>query len=271
MHYRHAFHAGNFADLWKHVILLASLDALSRKPAPWAYLDTHAGAGLYRLGGEAATRTGEWREGIGRLRARADAPQSVARYLQAVAAAGEGHYPGSPWLAMHAARDGDRLMFCEQQAEVCAALRELAGARAAVHARDGYGADALLPPAEKRGLVLIDPPFERRDEFAAVADFIARGRRRFAHGVYLAWYPLKHRYEAERMVRRVARDAGKPVLNAMLRVGRPAEGRMRGCGMLLVNPPYGLDETLAAPLQWLATQLAQDAGAGCSLEWVAPA
>ena len=174
MHYRHAFHAGSFADLWKHVILLATLDALNRKPAPWAYLDTHAGAGLYGLYDDAATRTGEWRDGIGRLADVDDAPSPVARYLDAVAAAGPGVYPGSPWLALHAARDNDRLLFCEQVPEVYAALRAVATGRAAVHQRDGYGADALLPPVEKRGVVLIDPAFERRDEYVAVADFIAR-------------------------------------------------------------------------------------------------
>jgi len=222
VHYRHSYHAGNFADVFKHVLLVGLLAGLKRKDKPWCFVDTHAGAGDYDLGGEGATRTGEWRDGVGRLEqegAAADAPELVAEYLRLLRAArGQGaaeHYPGSPQFARAMARADDRLVLCEKVPEVAAELRRsLRGdPRAVVHVRDGYEAHALLPPAEKRGLVLIDPPFERTDELDAIADFIAKSVERFAGGIYAAWYPIKNRHLVSRCVRRVSRETGKPVLN----------------------------------------------------------
>ena len=264
MHYRHSYHAGNFADVFKHVVLCALLGALGRKDKPWCYLETHAGAGAYDLAGEGATRTGEWRDGIGRLFAnRADEGGPLARFLDVVSGLnGTGalqHYPGSPLFAQAFAREGDRLVFCEKVPEIAAELREnLRGERrATVHLRDGHEAHALLPPAEKRGLVLIDPPFERADEFDAAAELVEKSLKRFAQGVYAVWYPLKNRHAASRFERRVARACAEPPLRFALETGAAGEGQMRACAVLVVNAPYGIADELAPAGRRLARELAQ--------------
>lgn len=233
VHYRHSYHAGNFADVFKHVLLVGLLGALNRKDKPWCYLETHAGAGDYDLGFEGAGRTGEWREGIGRLGEAAGAPELVAEYLRLVAAArAQGspeHYPGSPQFARAMARSQDRLVLCEKVPEVAAELKaSLHGdRRAAIHLRDGYEAHALLPPAEKRGLMLIDPPFERSDELDAIAELIGKSVGRFAGGIYAAWYPVKNPHLVSRFVRRVAKDTARPVLNLEFDNGAEAEDEIR--------------------------------------------
>jgi len=233
VHYRHSYHAGNFADVFKHVLLVGLLGALSRKDKPWCYLETHAGAGDYDLGFEGASRTGEWREGIGRLGDATGAPEMVAEYLRLIAAArSQGsaeHYPGSPQFARALARPDDRLVLCEKVPEVAAELKSsLRGdRRAAIHLRDGYEAHSLLPPAEKRGLVLIDPPFERTDELDAIADLIQKSAARFAGGIYAAWYPVKNPHLVSRFARRVAKDTAKPVLNLELDNGAEADDEIR--------------------------------------------
>jgi 23S rRNA (adenine2030-N6)-methyltransferase len=233
VHYRHSYHAGNFADVFKHVLLVGLLGALNRKDKPWCYLDTHAGAGDYDLGFEGANRTGEWREGIGRLGEAAGAPELVAEYLRLVAAARASgnpeHYPGSPQFARALARPDDRLVLCEKVPEVAAELKSsLRGdRRAAIHLRDGYEAHALLPPAEKRGLMLIDPPFERTDELDAIAELIGKSVARFAGGIYAAWYPVKNAHLVSRFARRVAKDTAKPVLNLGFDNGAEADDEIR--------------------------------------------
>jgi 23S rRNA (adenine2030-N6)-methyltransferase len=263
MHYRHAFHAGNFADAFKHVVLCGLLGALSRKDKPWCYVETHAGAGAYDLSGEGATRTGEWREGIGRLFGAAAAPPLVESWLDVVRGLnGTGalrHYPGSPLFAQSCARESDRLVLCEKLPAVAADLKaNLAGERrAVVHVRDGYEAHALLPPAEKRGLVLVDPPFERPDEFTAVGDLFEKCLKRFVAGVHAAWYPLKNRHAAERFERRVARMCAEPPLRLALETGAPGEGQMRACAVLVANAPFGFAEAFDPAGRWLARALAQ--------------
>jgi 23S rRNA (adenine2030-N6)-methyltransferase len=263
MHYRHSYHAGNFADVFKHAVLCALLAALSRKDKPWCYLETHAGAGAYDLAGQGAARTGEWRDGIGRLAGAAGAPPAVQFVLDAVAGVnGTGalrHYPGSPLFAQACAREHDRLVLCEKVPEVAAELREnLRGERrAAVHCRDGYEAYALLPPAEKRGLLLLDPPFERPDEFDAAAELVEKSLARFAGGVYAAWYPLKNRHAAARFERRVARACDTPPLRLALETGAAGEGQMRACAVLVANPPFGFAEAFTPAGRWLARALAQ--------------
>jgi 23S rRNA (adenine2030-N6)-methyltransferase len=271
VHYRHSYHAGNFADVFKHVLLTGLLLALNRKDKPWCYYDTHAGTGDYDLGGEGAERTGEWREGVGRLDDETGAPQLAAEYLrllrEARARRGERHYPGSPQFACALARSEDRLVLCEKVPEVAAALRQsLRGdPRVAIHLRYGYEAHALLPPAQKRGLVLIDPPFERTDEFEAIAGLIEKSAARFAGGVCAAWFPVKDAHRASRFVRRVARDTARPVLDLRFDTGESAEGQMHACGLLVVNPPFGFEPAAAAALQWLQPRLAQGPRAGCSV------
>lgn len=265
MHYRHSYHAGNFADVFKHVVLCGLLAALNRKDKPWCYLETHAGAGAYDLEGEGASRTGEWREGIGRLHDLGEAPPPLQAFLDTVRGLnGTGalrHYPGSPLFAQAFAREHDRLVFCEKVPEVLADLREnLRGERrAAVHHRDGYEAHALLPPTEKRGLVLVDPPFERPDEFQAAATLVEKSLARFAGGIYATWYPLKNKHAAGRFERHVARLCAEPPLRLTLETGAPGEGQMRGCAVLVVNPPFGFEREFQPAGALLARRLAQGA------------
>jgi len=246
MHYRHGFHAGNFADVFKHAVLCGLADALNRKDKPWCYLETHAGAGAYALDSAAAARTQEWKEGIGRLQ-KLDAPEPLATCLRiARQFNGDGalrRYPGSPLFIRALARPTDRLVLCEKVPEIAALLREtLAGdRRVTVHQRDGYEAHSLLPPAEKRGLVLVDPPFEHPQEFGLAHEFLQRALPRFPGGVFAVWYPLKNRHAAARFERRAAELAAKEPLRLALETGAPGEGQMRACAVLVLNPPFGFD------------------------------
>lgn len=276
MHYQHRYHAGNFADVLKHLALCSLLQHLGRKPKPWFYLDTHAGAGLYDLRDEAAQRTAEFRDGIGRLDDVTEAPAPVLEYLQAVRACrGDAAqaYPGSPLLALHRARAGDRLAFCEPVAPVCAELRAVVQAHsgaglAAVHERDGYGAHGLLPPPEKRGLVLVDPPYERSDEYEAVSEFALQALTRFSTAILALWYPVKNQHLASGFRRRLALRLNRPALDLRLAVGPPRDGVMRACGLVVINPPYGFAADMAAALPWLAPRLALEPGHGQELSWL---
>lgn len=267
MHYRHRFHAGNFADVFKHVLLCGLLTALNRKDKPWFFLDTHAGAGLYDLLGADPARTGEWQDGIARIWDGAQSPPpAVAEYLRFLRLfqgrdGGLRLYPGSPALAAKLARPGDRLALCERTAEVAEELRyAMSGVEnAAIHVRDGYESLGLLPPAEKRGLVLIDPPFEAVDEFDRIAAWLDSALSRFAHGVYAIWYPLKNGHASARFLRRVRRDADRPALVCSLETGAPGIGQMRACGLLVLNPPFGFEAQARDALHWLAPRLAQGA------------
>lgn len=274
MHYRHRFHAGNFADLFKHALLCGLLAALSRKDKPWCYLETHAGAGRYDLGGADATRTGEWRDGIGALweaPAGTAWPEPLATCLSQVRALNPDgrlrHYPGSPLFARALARPGDRLVLCERVPEVASQLRECLGRdrRVVLHQRDGYEAAALLPPPERRGLVLVDPPFEQPDEFDAAAEFVREAHARFSGGVIALWYPLKNRHAAARCLRRLARTDA-PGLSVEFETGARGEGQMRACGLAVLNPPFGFAESVAPALQVLVKELALGPTAGYRVE-----
>jgi 23S rRNA (adenine2030-N6)-methyltransferase len=275
MNYRHAFHAGNHADVLKHVALLALCDALLAKPAPVFALDTHAGRGLYALSGEAARRTAEADDGVAKLeasRAAAGFAPAIERYLGAIESCRGAHgadaYPGSPWLLAHALRDDDRIACCELQEEEAAALRHAFhfDPRVAVHRRDGYAAmKALLPPNIEgrryaRGLVLVDPPYEAQlAEFDMALAALKEGIARWPQGVFALWYPVKQR----RALQPFLRAAGKLATKAGggLRVEllvRPDDSplRMNGSGMLLLNPPWRIEATLAPALVQLHALLA---------------
>lgn len=275
MHYRHHYHAGNFADVFKHLLLIGLIQALNRKDKPWFFLDTHAGAGHYDLRHDIAAKTAEWRDGIGRLVGMSSADPVLAEYLKL--AGNLAQYPGSPLIAAALARPGDRLGLCEKVPEVAEqlerTLRSLPRAEHkpadwAVHLRDGYEAASLLPPKEKRGLVLIDPPFERTDEFDAIADLIASAQGRFAQAQITAWYPVKNRFAADRFVRRVARDSARPVLDIRFDNGEPAEGQMHVCGMLVMNPPFRLLESLQPAFDEMRRHLALGPGAAVASQWL---
>jgi 23S rRNA (adenine2030-N6)-methyltransferase len=277
MHYRHSYHAGNFADVFKHVLLCGLFAALNRKEKPWFYLDTHAGAGIYDLSSEGAMRTEEWRQGIERVFKLTDAPEPLATYLRIVretqqeadgGAQGPLLYPGSPLIARALARENDRIVLCERVVDVALELKRMVriDPRVHIHLRDGYETYSLLPPEEKRGVVLIDPPFERADEFDAIQTFLAEALARFAGGVYAVWYPLKNRYVARHFVRHVSRSAMRPVLNIQFETGAPAQGQMHACGFLIVNPPYRFEVDVNESLRCVFRELAQSGTARIRVE-----
>ena len=253
MHYRHAYHAGNFADVFKHVLLCGLLQAIARKDKPWMYLETHAGAGLYDLSGEAAGKTAEWRDGIGRLKDVREGPEALMSFMACVRAQKAQRYPGSPLFAQ--ASGQPRLVLCEKVPEVWFDLKSRISAE--IHQRDGYEAHALLPPKEKRGLILVDPPFEARDEFERISGFLGHAVERFRSGVYAVWYPLKNRHEAQRFLRRCQRDLPVPALNIEFENGAAGEGQMRACGLLILNPPFRFAQDMEPALKVLVKKLAQ--------------
>ncbi|MGH8215138.1 MAG: 23S rRNA (adenine(2030)-N(6))-methyltransferase RlmJ [Rhodanobacteraceae bacterium] len=277
MNYRHAFHAGNFADVFKHAILLALLDALTAKDKPLCYFDTHAGRGAYRLDDAEALKTGEWRNGIGRLSDVSNPPAPLRRYLELVRACnadgGLRVYPGSPILAAQALRAGDRLVLCETQDDEAAALRDRFrdDRRAHVHKRDGYAAlNALVPPRERRGLVLIDPPFEAQEgEFTAIEAALGKAQARWPDGVYAVWYPIKSHRTITPFHRHLSKGGFERVLVAELMVW-PDDSplRLNGCGMLIANPPWQIDKALADLLPALHAVLAQSPRASQRVRWL---
>ena len=257
MNYRHAYHAGNFADCMKHALLLWLLRAMARKPAPFAVLDTHAGTGAYDLASDEAQRTSEAANGILRL---LDAPPpALADYVGLVQSLGL--YPGSPKLVRAVLRPDDRLICCELHPEDYGHLRRRFGRdrQVTVHLRDGYEAlTGLLPPAQKRGLVLIDPPYEATDEFDRVVAGLRSGTARFAGGVFAAWYPVKHRAPV-RAFHTALRDSGLRDLVAVeLLLREPLDAaRLNGCGLVVINPPWQFEQEAAPILQGLLDRLGQ--------------
>ena len=278
MNYRHAFHAGNHADVLKHVVLLAIVEALRRKAAPFFVLDSHAGRGRYLLQGEHSDKTGEARAGIFRLLVLGNLPGAVQRYLKRVQADNPVgalvNYPGSPMLLAQSMREDDRLAACELQPDEARALELLfrGDARVQVQARDGYAAvKALLPPKEKRGFVLIDPPYEaQEEEYPRILGALADGLQRWPTGCYAVWYPIKLRRSLNAFMRKVAELPCKSILRAELLV-RPDDSplRLNGSGMLVLNPPWKLDQELAGALPVLAKLLSDGEGEGSSrLDWL---
>lgn len=258
MNYRHALHAGNFADCLKHALLVWLQAALQRKPGAVFFLDTHAGIGQYDLEGSEAQRTGEYRMGITRL---ANPPLELADYVGLVDRLDL--YPGSPALIRARMRPQDRLACCELHPEDAAVLRRRFGrdAQVAVHERDAWEAlRALLPPtprdALKRALVLIDPPFEAPDEFARLAEGLVRGHGRFPTGVFAAWYPIKH-LAPPRGFHLALRQSGlRDIITAELWMREPLDAsRLNGCGLAVINPPYGFEQAAEAILAALLLRL----------------
>ncbi|WP_198376459.1 23S rRNA (adenine(2030)-N(6))-methyltransferase RlmJ [Neoroseomonas rubea] len=273
MNYRHAFHAGNHADCLKHALLVWLLGALARKPAPFAVLDTHAGRGMYDLSAEEAQRTGEAAKGALRLAEVREGP--LAPYLEALHAQGfPTRYPGSPALVRAALRDGDRLMCCELHPEDHAALRAhfARDRQVAVHRRDAWEAiRALTPFPERRGLVLMDPPFEREEEFARLAEAIIALNHRFRAAIVAAWYPVKHRAPVRDFHDALKASAVRDVVAAELWLREPTDPRrLNGSGLLVVNPPFGFEAAAGEMLAGLLAALESEAGAGLSVLRVTP-
>lgn len=306
MNYRHQYHAGNFADVLKHAALLHLLGALQAKEKGILYLDTHAGRGGYDLAaaanGSSQARAPEWPDGIGRLLGRADLPPVLAEYVAAVrtfdavartggavvgdvvSASAEGgrddestprFYPGSPRLAVACLRPQDRAVLCERQPEEAAALaEELAGLRrVSVQVMDGYTAvRAMLPPPERRALVLIDPPFEARDEWTSIVTALGDGLVRLPGGTFAVWYPLTARARVDVFYRKLLAIPNLPPSYTLeLLIGGEEAGlRIWGCGLLVINPPWGSARPLDAMARWLAPVLAQAEGATGGVHWLVP-
>jgi 23S rRNA (adenine2030-N6)-methyltransferase len=281
MNYRHAYHAGNFAEVVKHATLARAVAHLREKPAAFRILDTHAGAGLTDLAGPEASRTGEWRDGIGRLRAGSldgRVRTLLAPYLEAIEACNpDGRlvvYPGSPVLVRSWLRSQDRLLACELEPGAASALthRMRSDPRVKVVTIDGWTAlDAYLPPKERRGAVLIDPPFEEPGEFARLADGLARAHRKWATGTYLAWYPIKDPRDSDAFGRKLARTGIPKVLRVELTVApeRAAE-RLAGTGLIVINPPWTLEAELGVLLPALAEVLSREHPATFRLDRLTP-
>lgn len=251
MNYRHVYHAGNFADVVKHLALIAILQYLQRKPAPIAVIDTHAGRGAYDVRGEEAVRTGEAAAGIGRLATLAATEQQPPLRTYLDLAANRPDYPGSPLIAARLLRPQDRLVAIEKHpeeaAQLAAVLRPFRRVKA-VEA-DGYAKlSGLLPPPERRGVVLIDPPFEQPDEFPQCAHVIADAHRRFATGHFLIWFPVKSPAEAMRFCAEVQACGPKSMLRVDTTLTAAAEGKLPRSGLLLINPPYGFETAMRAAL-----------------------
>lgn len=279
MNYRHAFHAGNFGDVLKHVVLLELLAALHRKPNPVHLLDSHAGIGLYDLSSSEAQRGGEYRLGIAAVLADPAAGRILPAYLAALqdlnpdlkpGGSGLQQYPGSPWLLRRSLRADDRLALCELHPQDAETLKRNIGRdpRIAIHHRDGFAAlKALLPPTPRRGLALIDPAFEAKDEFATLAKAVQAAHKRWATGLLAVWYPIKDQHGIDTWKAGLAGGLGAETLAVELCI-RPAREakQMNGCGLVIVNPPWQLAETLAPMLDFLKGRLAREAGATAGIE-----
>ena len=283
--YRHGFHAGNHADVLKHCVLTQLLDYLNQKPAPYMVIDTHAGAGVYQLDSDYATKSGESDEGVALLWGRDDAPAAVNEYLQIIRdmnpAGRLRHYPGSPFLAERLMRDQDRLRVFEMHPTDSKLLAEnfrkleahaaangqksnARGTRVQLQRANGFaGLKALLPPPSRRGLVLMDPSYEDKDDYRKVKLAIEDAQKRFATGTYAIWYPVLGRLESQQLPERLKRVAASEWLNVTLTVAGPTaqEQGLRSSGMFIINPPWTLEATLKEVMPWLTQVLAKDEGA----------
>lgn len=279
MNYRHAFHAGNFADVLKHAVLAALLLRMRVRPKPLCYLETHSGAGFYALDAPAARRSREADDGILRLLDAAPRSAALEAYLRIVAALPENHerlrvYPGSPMVAAALLAEEDRLVLTEVVPEEAEALRRLFrhDPRVSVHCRDGWEAvGALLPPTPRRGLLFIDPPYEAPEDFRRVATALERARRRWPVGVLAAWYPIKDRRSLHSFYRALDLPALGGVLRAELSV-RPDDnpGGLNGSGMVIASPPWGLERDLRELLEELWPMLGQEGAPRPRVDWISP-
>src|SRR5690242_7364399 len=276
--YRHLFHAGNFADVFKHALLTRLIVLLTQKDKPLCYLDTHAGTGSYDLSHEWAQKLAEYKEGIGRIWTREDVPEVLSPYLRIVRAhnrtAQLRFYPGSPLIARQLLRPTDRMVLVELNKEDCGRLeRAMAGEpRARVVNDDGFHAlKAYLPPLERRGLVLIDASFDRAHEFERLTQALQLATKRFATGVYALWYPLMDPPAMHQFERDLAATGVRRILQVELSVWGPHwRASLRGCGMIVVNPPYGFEQQAKATVDWLLPVLREDEDAGVRVRWLVP-
>jgi 23S rRNA (adenine2030-N6)-methyltransferase len=288
--YRHAFHAGNHADVLKHVVTLELLRYLGQKDAPCMYIDTHAGAGVYALDSTYAAKNAEYETGIARLWDRTDLPPPLARYVQLVKEMNPSgrmrYYPGSPYCADKTMREQDRLRLFELHPSEIRILEEnfrkveahaaaqgqrpsARGKRVMVHRGDGFeGLKALLPPPSRRGLVLIDPPYEDKNDYRRVKDTVKDALSRFATGTYAIWYPVLQRMESRQLPEKLKQLPAQGWLHVTLTISTPAPDGfgLHSSGMFVINPPWTLETTLREIMPYLVAVLGTDSGARFTLE-----
>ena len=274
--YRHAFHAGNHADVLKHLVLVQLTRYLCQKEKPFWYIDTHSGAGAYALDSGYAAKLAEYKDGVGRLWGRTDLPKPLADYVDLVRRLNSDRrllvYPGSPHFALWTMRDQDRLRLFELHSKDARLLQENfkdAGKQVIVDPTDGFaGLKALLPPAPRRSLVLIDPSYEEKQDYDRVFKALKEALSRFPGGTYMLWYPQLTRLDAHELPGRLKNLPAKSWLHVTLRVKEPAKDGfgMHGSGLFVLNPPWTLHDTLAGVMPYLVSALGLDGGAGFSLE-----
>lgn len=287
MNYRHQFHAGNFADVMKHVLLLQLLRALQQKEKGFLYLDTHAGRGSYDLSsaaqGDSRSRTPEWPNGIGQVWTQTSLSAPLMEYVHLVRQFDRDRgnrdelprfYPGSPWIARLLARPQDRLALCEKQPQEFTALSEefRFSPRTTVQAIDGYVAvRAMLPPQERRALVLIDPSYEAQDEFSRVLGALREGLARLPGAVFALWYPLTERAGVGEFLSELKASGPPPTLLLSLMIASErGEGKLRGCGLVIINPPWKFEVAAEPLLQEMSGLLRQVAADGAEVRWLVP-
>lgn len=276
--YRHSFHAGNHADVLKHIVQTLIIESLKEKEKPFLYLDTHAGAGRYQLTNAHATRTGEYLEGIARLWQQEEVPELILPYLEAVGSLNTSdelrYYPGSPLLAAKLLREQDLLMLTELHPTDFPLLRTefSRDKRVRVCQEDGFGQlKSKLPPASRRGFALIDPPYELKQDYSAVVKGIVEGYKRFATGTYAIWYPVVHRQQIKRMLKELEATGIRKILQIELAVKPDSDQLgMTASGMIVINPPWKLASQMASILPWLHKTLVPEGTGHTLVEWVVP-
>jgi len=274
--YRHSFHAGNFADVLKHLVQVLLLEALQQKPTPFVYHDTHSAAGRYNLRDKTSEKTGEYKDGIAKVWLRDDLPEAMESYIDIIQSLNPNgvlqHYPGSPLVAKSMIGKTQRMELTELHPTDLALLeQEFAGDRKVrIQKIDGYkGIQAMLPPPQRRALVLIDPPYELKTEHDDAIRGIVAAHKRFATGIYALWYPVVSRAQVERFCEKFKQQGIRKILRVELNIKQDTnEYGMTGTGMIIVNPPWKLEQQLRDTLPWLLKHLGQDSKANFKIEWL---
>lgn len=265
MNYRHTYHAGNFADVFKHIVLVGLIECLLRKDTPFCYVDTHAGIGRYDLQDSTTQKSHEYIDGIQKIFSLTEPmiPPLIQAYLAKVMQLNPSgqlrYYPGSPYFVQSLLRAHDRMILSELHPDDVRTLKQVLATdrRIAIHHQDGYQSlKAFLPPKERRGLVLIDPPYEQTNEFALLADKLILALKRWETGIYAIWYPIKYRIQVEHFYRQLQAQLQRPWLLSELCPYPEVVGQLHGCGMIIINPPWQFDQQLLATLPWLQKKLA---------------
>jgi len=272
MNYRHGYHAGNFADVHKHLALVAILQHLAKKQKPFAVIDVHAGAGLYDLRGEEASKTREADWGIERFQKYDPVSPLLGAYLELVCTFGHHHYPGSPLIAAKMLRSGDRLVAIEKHPAEFARLQKRLSNSSQARLVEGDGYELLqryLPPPERRGLVLIDPPYEEPDELERLSSAFANAYRRFATGIFLVWYPFKDARAIDALIGELLGTGVRDLLNLMIDVGSEASDRLSAAGLLVANPPFNLDREMREASFEILPLVKRGERARVGVEWIA--